>query len=62
MSFEVNERGTVPLEPEGGLTQIKELGMESGFLTPEEIINLCESPETLLEGIEEILDMGVDLR
>jgi RNA polymerase primary sigma factor len=62
MSFEVNERRTAPLEPEGGLTQIKELGMESGFLTPEEIINLCESPETLLEGIEEILDMGVDLR
>ena len=43
------------------LIQLKELGEEANYLSPDEILNICESPETILDDIEEILDMGVEI-
>lgn len=43
------------------LEQLKEMGEETGFLTPDDILTLCERPESLLDDIEEILDAGVDI-
>ncbi len=34
---------------------------ESGYLSPEDILSMCESPEGILDDIEEILDMEVDI-
>lgn len=44
-----------------GWDKLKEIGTENGFLTPEDILNLCDTPEDILGDIEEILDMGVDI-
>ena len=43
------------------LEKLKEMGEESGFLTPDDIMSLCERPESTLDDIEEILDTGVDI-
>ncbi len=43
------------------LEKLKEMGEESGFLTPDDIMSLCERPESILDDIEEILDTGVDI-
>ena len=42
------------------LEKLKEMGEESGFLTPDDILSLCERPESILDDIEEILDAGVE--
>ncbi len=43
------------------LEQLKEMSEESGFLTPDDILNLYDRPESILDDIESILDNGVDI-
>jgi RNA polymerase primary sigma factor len=40
---------------------LKELGAQTGYLTPEDILTACQNPENILENIEEILNLGIDL-
>lgn len=48
-------------DAESKLNQLKEMGEESGFLTPDEIMSTFDRPETALDDIEEILENGVDI-
>jgi len=43
------------------LNQLKEIGEESGFLSPDDILSTFDRPESILDEIEEILDTGVEL-
>jgi RNA polymerase primary sigma factor len=43
------------------LDQLKEINEDSSFLTPDDVLTLCERPESILDDIEEILDAGVDV-
>ena len=43
------------------LDQLRELGEETGYLTPDDIMSICETPESMLDEIEEILDMGTTI-
>ncbi len=42
------------------LDQLKEISEDTSFLTPDDILTLCERPESILDDIEEILEVGVD--
>ncbi len=46
---------------ESELQDLKALGQETGYLTPEDILSFCKNPESMIGEIENILDMGVDL-
>ncbi len=48
-------------DAESKLNQLKEIGEDAGFLTPDEIMATFDRPETALDDIEEILDGGVDI-
>ena len=41
--------------------KLKELGAE-GFLSPEQILSVCGSPEDSIEDIESLLDMGIKIQ
>jgi len=43
------------------IEKLKEMGEESNFLSPEDILSIVERPESILDDIEEILDAGVDI-
>ena len=43
------------------LGQLKEMGEQSGYLTPDDIISIVDRPESILDDIEEILDHGIDI-
>lgn len=54
MEFEV-------ADSEDKLDQLKEMGEQSGYLTPDDIISIVDRPESILDDIEEILDHGIDI-
>lgn len=43
------------------MNDLKELGTESGFLSPDQILNAVQTPETMIDEIEEMVDMGIDI-
>ncbi len=43
------------------LDQLKDIGEESGFLSPDDLLSNFDRPESLLDDIEEILDTGIEL-
>ncbi|RAP38932.1 RNA polymerase sigma factor RpoD [Candidatus Marinamargulisbacteria bacterium SCGC AAA071-K20] len=43
------------------MDDLKGLSAQSGYLTPEEILSICDRPENVLEGIEKVLDTGVEI-
>ena len=47
-------------DAESKLNQLKEIGEDAGFLTPDEIMATFDRPEAALDDIEEILEGGVD--
>ncbi|MGE4170033.1 MAG: RNA polymerase sigma factor RpoD [Candidatus Margulisiibacteriota bacterium] len=42
------------------LDQLKEMGENTGFLSPDEILSLVDSPESILDDMDEILDESTD--
>ncbi len=40
------------------LEQLRTMGEENNYLTPEDILSICENPESMLDDIEEILDIS----
>lgn len=45
----------------GNVDTLKTMGEGEGFLTPEDILSVVKTPETAMEDIEQILDMGIDI-
>jgi len=45
----------------GSTSTLKDMGSETGFITPEEILTVCKRPEEVINEIEAILDMGVTI-
>ncbi len=43
------------------LNQLKEIGEESGFLSPDDILSTFDRPESVIDEIEEILDTGSEV-
>lgn len=54
MEFNVRDR-------ESKLESLKEISEESGYLTPEDIMAICDDPEEMLDDIEKILDDDVEI-
>ena len=43
------------------IDSLKALGESNGYLTPEEILSVCSRPETSIENIEELVDLGISI-
>ncbi|MFC1771527.1 RNA polymerase sigma factor RpoD [Candidatus Margulisiibacteriota bacterium] len=43
------------------LDQLREMGQSSGYLTPDDVLNICDQPENMIDRIEDILDDGIEL-
>ena len=41
--------------------QLKEMGESSGFLTPDDVLSICNNPETMLDEIETMIDDGIEI-
>jgi RNA polymerase primary sigma factor len=48
-------------DQEEKIEQLRSLGESSGYLSPDDILNICSEPETIINQIEGILDEGVEL-
>jgi len=58
----------LPVEQESDLdstqdkfSHLKRLADEKGHLTPEDVLDVCQDPDTVVQDIERLIDMGIEI-